>query len=62
MNCSDGVQQRAPFGHRYPAAPAASERAGLIMTPQGATALPTTKPRPDEMLIKALVRAHRWRG
>jgi hypothetical protein len=60
MNCSEGVQQR-PFGHRHPAAPAASERAGLIMTPQGARALPTTKPRPDETLIKALVRAHRWR-
>ena len=30
------------------------------MTPEGAT-LPTPKPRPDETLIKALVRAHRWR-
>ena len=32
----------------------------LIMTPEGA-AMPTLKPRPDETLIKALVRAHRWR-
>jgi hypothetical protein len=32
----------------------------LIMTPEGA-AMPTPKPRPDETLIKALVRAHRWR-
>jgi len=32
----------------------------LIMTPEGA-AMPTTKPRRDETLIKALVRAHRWR-
>ena len=30
------------------------------MTPEGA-AMPTPKPRPDETLIKALVRAHRWR-
>jgi hypothetical protein len=32
----------------------------LIMTPEGVAA-PTPKPRPDETLIKALVRAHRWR-
>ena len=32
----------------------------LIMTPEGA-AVPTPKPRRDETLIKALVRAHRWR-
>ena len=32
----------------------------LIVTPQGA-AMPTPKPRRDETLIKALVRAHRWR-
>jgi hypothetical protein len=32
----------------------------LIMTPEGA-AMPTTKPRRDETLVKALVRAHRWR-
>jgi len=31
----------------------------LIMTPEGA-AMPTPKPRRDETLIKALVRAHRW--
>jgi hypothetical protein len=31
----------------------------LIVTPDGA--VPTPKPRPDETLIKALVRAHRWR-
>jgi hypothetical protein len=31
----------------------------LIMTPEGATPLP--KPRRDETLIRALVRAHRWR-
>jgi hypothetical protein len=32
----------------------------LIMTPEGA-AVSTPKPRPDDTLIKALVRAHRWR-
>jgi hypothetical protein len=32
----------------------------LIMTPEGSAA-PTPKPRPDGTLIKALVRAHRWR-
>jgi hypothetical protein len=32
----------------------------LIMTPEG-TAAPTPKPRRDDTLIKALVRAHRWR-
>jgi len=31
----------------------------LIMTPEGA--VPTPKPRCDETLVKALVRAHRWR-
>jgi hypothetical protein len=30
------------------------------MTPEGA-AMPTPKPRRDETLVKALVRAHRWR-
>ena len=32
----------------------------LIMTPEGA-ALPAQKPRRDETLVKALLRAHRWR-
>jgi hypothetical protein len=32
----------------------------LIMTPEGA-AMPTPKPRRDETLVKALVRAHPWR-
>jgi hypothetical protein len=32
----------------------------LIMAPEGA-AVPTPKPRRDDTLIKALVRAHRWR-
>ena len=32
----------------------------LIMTPEGAAA-PARKPRRDETLIMALVRAHRWR-
>ena len=32
----------------------------LIMTPEGAVA-PAPKPRRDETLVKALVRAHRWR-
>jgi hypothetical protein len=31
------------------------------MTPQGAS-VPTPKPRRDDTLIKALVRAHRWRS
>ena len=32
----------------------------LIMTPEGVAA-PTPTPRRDDTLIKALVRAHRWR-
>jgi hypothetical protein len=32
----------------------------MIMTPEGAAA-PTRKPSRDETLVKALVRAHRWR-
>jgi hypothetical protein len=32
----------------------------LIMTPESAT-MPAPKPRRDETLVKALVRAHRWR-
>jgi len=32
----------------------------LIMTPEGSAA-PAPKPRRDDTLIKALVRAHRWR-
>jgi hypothetical protein len=32
----------------------------LIMTPEGA-AVPAPKPRRDDTLVKALVRAHRWR-
>jgi hypothetical protein len=32
----------------------------LIMTPEGAT-VPTRKPARDETLVRALVRAHRWR-
>jgi hypothetical protein len=32
----------------------------LIVTPEGA-AVPAPKPRPDEILIKAVIRAHRWR-
>jgi hypothetical protein len=32
----------------------------LIMTPEG-VATPARKPRRDETLVKALVRAHRWR-
>jgi hypothetical protein len=32
----------------------------LIMTPEGVAA-PARKPRRDDTLIKALVRAHRWR-
>ena len=33
----------------------------LIMTPEGVAA-PARKPRRDETLVKALVRAHRWRS
>jgi hypothetical protein len=32
----------------------------LIMVPEG-SAMPAPKPRRDDTLIKALVRAHRWR-
>jgi hypothetical protein len=32
----------------------------LIITPEGVAA-PAPKPRPDETLVKALIRAHRWR-
>jgi hypothetical protein len=35
-------------------------RRKLIMMPEGAT-MPAPKPRRDETLVKALVRAHRWR-
>jgi hypothetical protein len=31
----------------------------LIMTPEGA--MPSLKPRRDETLVRALIRAHRWR-
>jgi ParB-like chromosome segregation protein Spo0J len=44
----------------HPDAPAAAGGRKLIMTPDGATA-PSPKPRRDETLLKALVRAHRWR-
>ena len=33
----------------------------LNMTPEGAARVPTPKPNRDETLVKALVRAHRWR-
>ena len=33
----------------------------LIMTPEG-EAPPAPEPRRDDTLIKALIRAHRWRG
>jgi hypothetical protein len=33
----------------------------LIMTPEGVAPAPVRKPGRDEALIKALVRAHRWR-
>jgi hypothetical protein len=49
--------------HPHPDAAAALQRRGgrkLIMTPEGSAA-PTPKPRRDETLVKALVRAHRWR-
>jgi hypothetical protein len=45
------------------AAPACRSRGArwkLIMAPEGA-AVPTPKPRRDDKLIRALVRAHRWR-
>jgi hypothetical protein len=32
----------------------------LILTPEGA-AMPAPKPRRDDTLMKALIRAHRWR-
>jgi hypothetical protein len=32
-----------------------------IVAPDGSEMVPTPKPRRDETLIKALVRAHRWR-
>jgi hypothetical protein len=40
----------------------ANSRGGrkLIMTPEG-VATPARKPRRDETLVRALVRAHRWR-
>ena len=33
----------------------------LIMTPEGMPTAPAPKPLRDETLVKALVRAHRWR-
>jgi hypothetical protein len=45
---------------RHPDAAAAPGWARkLIVTPDGA--IPSPKPRRDETLVKALVRAHRWR-
>jgi len=44
-------------------APNAGQRRGgrkLIITPEGVAA-PARKPSRDETLVKALVRAHRWR-
>ena len=46
-----------------PSAPIRLQRRGgrkLTMTPEGAAA-PARKPSRDETLVKALVRAHRWR-
>jgi hypothetical protein len=31
-----------------------------IVAPDGSEIVPTSKPQPDETLVKALVRAHRW--
>jgi hypothetical protein len=33
----------------------------VIISPDGGDAWPPTKPRPDETLIRALARAHRWK-
>ena len=32
-----------------------------IVAPDGSATVPTTKPKPDGALVKALARAHRWR-
>ena len=32
-----------------------------IIAPDGSATVPTTKPKPDGALVKALARAHRWR-
>lgn len=32
----------------------------LIVSPDGASAVPTARPRVDSTLVKALARAHRW--
>jgi hypothetical protein len=34
----------------------------VIIAPDGGEAWAPAKPRPDETLIRALVRAHRWKG
>jgi hypothetical protein len=44
----------------YPDSAEAPGRRKLIMTPEGVAA-PARKPSRDETLVKALVRAHRWR-
>jgi site-specific DNA recombinase len=49
MSCSKWCPARSAFQLRQ-----------TDITPEGATAL-SPKPRPDETLIKALVRADRWR-
>ena len=33
----------------------------VIIAPDGSDAWPSAKPRPDETLIRALARAHRWK-
>ena len=47
-------------GRRHPMCPEFRGGRKLILTPEGA-AMPAPKPRRDDTLMKALIRAHRWR-
>jgi hypothetical protein len=47
-------------GRQHPMCPEFSGGRKVIMTPEGAAA-PARKPNRDKTLVKALVRAHRWR-
>jgi hypothetical protein len=50
--------------HDYRAHPDAGNRRGgrkVIIAPDGGNAWAPAKPRPDEKLIRALARAHRWK-
>ena len=53
---------RRQYDHRpHPDGPEARRRPKVIIAPDGGDAWAPSKPRPDETLIRALARAHRWK-